>query len=96
MKDFDSSLYDAILMDAITPKCAISIKKAVQASNELVTLGSSPTMCNAYKLHLHRVQMICCSNVWSSGMKKLTKKDQQWLNSNARYLKVTETMWEGA
>ena len=96
LKDFDNALYDAILLDEITPKCAISIKKAVQASNELVTLGSSPTMCNAYKLHLHRVQIICCSNVWSSDMKKLNKTDQQWLVRNARYLKVSEALWQEA
>jgi hypothetical protein len=65
----------------------------VQASNELVTLGSSPTMCNAYKLHLHRVQIICCSNVWMSDLKKLNKKDAKWLMSNCRYVNVTEALW---
>ena len=93
LKEFNSAKHDAILLDEITPKCAISIKKAVQASNELVTLGSSPTMCNAYKLHLHRVQIICCSNVWMSDLKKLNKKDAQWLMSNCRYVKVTEALW---
>ena len=93
LKEFDSAKHDAILMDEITPKCAISIKKAVQASNELVTLGSSPTMCNAYKLHLHRVQIICCSNVWMSDLKKLNKKDAKWLMSNCRYVNVTEALW---
>jgi hypothetical protein len=93
LKEFNSAKHDAILLDEITPKCAISIKKAVQASNELVTLGSSPTMCNAYKLHLHRVQIICCSNVWVSDLKKLNKKDAKWLLSNSRYVKVTEALW---
>ena len=93
LKEFNSAKHDAILLDEITPKCAISIKKTVQASNELVTLGSSPTMCNAYKLHLHRVQIICCSNVWMSDLKKLNKKDAKWLMSNCRYVNVTEALW---
>ena len=94
LKEFTSEKYDAILLDEITPKVAISIKKAVQASNEIVTLGSSPTMCSAYKLHLHRVQIICCSNVWMSEMPTLSKMDANWLMSNCRYVAVTDSMWQ--
>ena len=93
LKEYDGALYDAILMDEITPKCAIGIKKAMQASNELVTLGSSPTMCSAYTVHLHRCQIICCSNVWKAGLKKLNKADRNWLIANSFYVSVTEAMW---
>ena len=71
LKDFDSSIYTSILFDELDPKHAIQMKKALQASNELVTLGSSPTMQCAYTVHLHRVQLIICSNVWKVGLNKM-------------------------
>ena len=93
LKTFDSTIHDAVLLNEITAKCAIGIKKATQASNELVTLGSGPTMCSAYAVRLHRCQIIRCSNVWSSAIKKLSKADQKWLTANAVLFKVTESMW---
>lgn len=93
LKDYDPVFHDAILMDEITPQCAINIKKGMQASNELVTLGSSPTMCSAYTVHLHRCQIICCSNVWRTSLKKLKKPDREWLIANSYYVNVKEALW---
>ena len=96
LKYFDSQIYSAILFDELDPKCAIQMKKALQASNEMVTLASSPTMQCAYTVHLHRVQLIICSNVWKVGLNKMkgSRADREWLEDNAVYVAVKENMWD--
>jgi hypothetical protein len=94
LKEYDPKEHSAILLDEVTPRCCISIKKAMQASNEMVTLAVSPTMCNSYSVHLHRCQIICCSNVWAESLRKLKKADRSWLQKNCYFVKVTEPMWE--
>ena len=96
LKDFDSQIYSAILFDELEPTCAIQMKKALQASNEMVTLASSPTMQCAYTVHLHRVQLIICSNVWKVGLNKMKgqRADREWLEDNAVYVAVKENMWD--
>ena len=76
--------------------CHSNEKKALQASSEMVTLASSPTMQCAYTVHLHRVQLIICSNVWKVGLNKMkgSKADREWLEDNAVYVAVKENMWD--
>ncbi len=94
LREFDASQHKAILLDELAPKAAIGLKKLLQASNEVVVLGTSPTMVNAYTLHVHRVQIIVCTNVWVSGLKKLKKHDREWLEKNSYHVLVQEPMWQ--
>jgi hypothetical protein len=94
LREFDASQHKAILLDELAPKAAIQLKKLLQASNEVVVLGTSPTMVNAYTLHVHRVQIIVCTNVWMSGLKKLKKHDREWLEKNSYHVLVQEPMWQ--
>lgn len=93
MRKFRSEKFKAILLDELSPQAAIRCKKMLQASNELVTMGVSPTMVASYCIHLWRTQVIVCSNVWASGLKKMKKKDRDWLVKNAIYIRVSEPMW---
>ncbi len=93
LRMFDREAHAAIVLDEIRPQVAITFKKALQASNELVTLGSSPTMCSAYNLYLHRVMIICCSNTWADDLPRMCKVDRDWLESNSVYVEVAKAMW---
>ena len=93
LRMFDRENHLAIVLDEIRPQVAITFKKALQASNELVTLGSSPTMCSAYNLYLHRVMIICCSNTWADDLAHMKPVDRDWLESNSVYVEVAEPMW---
>ena len=94
MKSHDAVEHDTILLDEISPGVAIKIKKAMQASNELVTMGASPTMCSSYTVHLHRCQIICCSNVWAAGLKRCKKEDRAWLEANSCFVAVKSSLWQ--
>ena len=61
------SSQEAILLGELIPEKAIEYKQTLQASNELVTLGSSPTMSNSYTVHLHRVCIMVCCYLLSRG-----------------------------
>jgi hypothetical protein len=82
-----------VLFDELSPRAAIGLKKVLQASNEICTMGVSPTMMNAYSVYLHRTQIVVCTNVWRSGLKKLKKEDREWLCANSTYVRVSEPMW---
>lgn len=93
MRGFDSVLHSAIIFDELSPKAGIALKKCLQASNEPVMMAVSPTMVSSYIVHLWRAQLIVCTNLWSSGLKKLKKVDRDWLQRNSVYVAVREPLW---
>jgi len=95
LKGFDAAEYSNILLDELRPCAAMSLKKALQASSELVTLGASPTMVASYQVHLHRVAIVVCCNLWKTELDRLPAADRDWLVANSVYLYVGEPMWVG-
>ena len=63
LRSFDSEKYSAIVLDELSPKQAVVLKKLLQASNEPVVLGVSPTMVSSYTVHVWRARIIVSTNL---------------------------------
>jgi len=94
LRDFDSGTYSGLLLDELSPRHAISLKKPLQASNELATMGVSPTMMSAYTIHTWKVRIVVCTNLWKTGLRKMKKVDRRWLEANSIYVPVGEPLWQ--
>ena len=93
LRDFDGERFSSILFDELSPKEGIKLKKVLQSSNEPTVLGVSPTMMNAYTVHVWRTRIIVCTNLWATGTKKMRKVDRNWLAKNSVYISVKEPLW---
>ena len=80
------------MLGELIPEKAIEYKQTLQASNELVTLGSSPTMSNSYTVHLHRVCIMVCCNFCREGLQRCLSVDRDWLEETSFYLAVKAPM----
>lgn len=96
LRQYDSEKHRCILFDELGPKCAMTLKKCLQAGNDMVTLGSSPTMSHSYELHVWRVCMIICCNTWRAELRQLPHVDVEWLNTNSVLVEVAEPLWQDA
>lgn len=94
LRSFDSTLFDVLLFDELQAEAAIGIKKLLQASNDLCTLGSSPTNQHAYTVRLHRVKLVIASNHWREDLRCLPTPDQNWLRDNSVYVFVDRKLYE--
>jgi hypothetical protein len=94
LRGFKNSQFDTIILDELCPSRAMLLKKALQSSNEVITLGSSPTMVSSYHVRLFAVRIIICCNLWASQLEVMSPEDQDWLAKNTFYLKVDSKMWE--
>jgi hypothetical protein len=93
LRDFDNNKHCAILFDELSPKAALTLKKCLQASNDTVMLGASPTMSHAYSLHLFKVAMVICCNNWQEQLVSLTASEVEWLTTNCFYIAVDRPLW---
>ena len=93
LRDFDGDRFSAILFDELSAKEGIKLKKCLQASNEPVVMGVSPTMMSAYTVHVYRTRIIVCTNLWAGGVRNLNKLDRDWMNKNSVYIAVKEPLW---
>lgn len=93
LRAFDPMQHKAILLDELSPERAIELKKLLQSSNEVVTLGASPTMSHAYELHVHGCMIMICTNEWAVGLARLRGCDRDWLVHNSIYVHVSGPMW---
>jgi hypothetical protein len=94
LRGFKNSQFDTIVLDELCPSRAMLLKKALQSSNEVITLGSSPTMVSSYHVRLFAVRIIICCNLWKSQLEVMSPEDQDWLAKNTFYLKVDSQMWQ--
>jgi len=93
LREFNSDKHCAILFDELSPKAALMLKKCLQASNDTVQLGASPTMSHAYSLHLFKVAMVICCNNWQEQIVSLTPSEVEWLTTNCFYIAVDGPLW---
>lgn len=93
LREFDSDKHCAILFDELSPRAALTLKKCLQASNDTVQLGASPTMSHAYSLHLFKVAMVICCNNWQEQLVSLTTSEVEWLTTNCFYVAVDGPLW---
>ena len=93
LREFNSDKHCAILFDELSPKAALMLKKCLQASNDTVQLGASPTMSHAYSLHLFKVAMVICCNNWQEQILSLTTSEVEWLTTNCFYIAVDGPLW---
>lgn len=94
LRGYTSEAHDCIVLDELSPLFAIQIKKLLQASNEVVTLGSSPTMSHSYQVHAHRCMIIVCSNVWAAEMAAIPPHHREWLADNSVVVEIAQEMFE--
>ena len=93
LRSFDSEKYSAIVLDELSPKQVVVLKKLLQASNEPVVLGVSPTTVSSYTVHVWRTRIIVSTNLWNAGMRRLPKVDSAWLRKNSVYVAVQSPLW---
>ena len=94
LRGHSSEAHDCIVLDELSPHFAIQLKKLLQASNEVVTLGSSPTMSHSYQVHVHRCMIIVCSNVWAAEMAAIPLHHRNWLADNSVVVEIAQEMFE--
>ena len=83
-----------LILDEMTPTCAVTLKKILQASNDDAVLGTSPTMLHAYVVNSYRTMIIITTNTWATGLLGMPKHDVEWLQMNCVYIHVVEPLWE--
>lgn len=93
MREFSYERHQLVVLDEISPAACISLKRLLQATNELCVLGVSPTLQHAYRVYCYRTMFVVCTNCWESGMKELGKDDQEWLTANSIAILVDEPLW---
>jgi len=93
LRSFDADKHRAILFDELSPKAALTLKKCLQAGNDTVQLGASPTMVHAYSLHVFKVEMVICCNNWQEELTTLSASEVEWLTTNCFYCAVDGPLW---
>jgi hypothetical protein len=94
MRSFNRRHHEVVLFDEIKATTVVSVKKLVQSSIDVVSLGSSQTNMNLYRIWCHRTKMICASNRWKAELSSLDAPDREWLEKNTVYIFVDRPLWE--
>lgn len=95
LREFRATVHRLVLFDEASPQMVLRQRKLFQACASWVELGCSTTNCHAYKVWLHGVLLVVCSNDWSAAVARLEEVDRRWLGANSVVLTVTEPMWVG-
>ena len=94
MRSFNRRHHQVVLFDEIKATTVVSVKKLFQSSIDVVSLGSSQTNMNLYRIWCHRTKMICASNRWAAELRSLDAPDREWLEKNTVYIFVDRPLWE--
>ena len=94
MRSFNRRYHEVVLFDEIKATTVLSVKKLFQSSIDVVSLGSSQTNMNLYRIWCHRTKMICASNRWKAELTSLEAPDREWLEKNTVYIFVDRPLWE--
>ena len=92
MSKFNNVDYEMLLLDELHPRNAIQMKKVLQSSVDVCTMGVSPTMQHSYEVLVHRVQIVISTNTWMN-CEKMTDEDKEWLHLNCVYVEVDTKLW---
>ena len=84
MRSFNRRHHDVVLFDEIKATTVVSVKKLFQSSIDVVSLGSSQTNMNLYRIWCHRTKMICASNRWKAELSSLDAPDREWLEKKTQ------------
>ena len=93
LRSFTWGKHGLILFDEVEPSMVAASRKLFQAGNCEVQLGGSATGCYGYSRYLHRVRMVCCSNLWSCGLAELVPDDRAWIEANSLHVVVDSPLW---
>lgn len=93
LRGFDRTKHDAILFDEAPASMILQQRRLFQAPPERVELGTSTTNCHSYKVYVHRIAMIICSNHFQAQLMELNKDEAKWLKENSFYVDPTTRMW---
>ena len=94
MRSFNRRHHELVLFDEIKATTVLSVKKLFQSSIDVVSLGSSQTNMNLYRIWAHRAKRICASNRWKAELTGLEAPDREWLDKNTVYIFVDRPLWE--
>ena len=82
------------MFDEASVQMVLANKKLMQAPAAEVALGSSSTNIYSYKVWVHSVLLIVCSNTWMRVLGALSEEDREWLQTNSVVIQVTEPLWK--
>ncbi len=96
LRKFNRRLHKVIVLDEISPKQAIVLKKILQCSNDDALMGASPTMQHAYVVNTYRTMIVITTNTWQAGIGKMPGADYEWLQANSVVINVQQPLWKQA
>jgi hypothetical protein len=85
LKEFDPQRHSCILFDEVNSRQVLSNKMVFQAGVDPVTLGQSACNAHSYKVWLHAVPMMLCSNDFQMEDRpgqRMAAEDVEWLVAN--------------
>jgi hypothetical protein len=81
-----------VILDELSATSAIACKKMLQASNDIVNLGTSPTMQFSFSMTCWKTMFVVASNTWKSDLVAMRPCDKAWLEMNSVYIEVKEPL----
>jgi len=93
MRKFNPAVHRMVILDELSATSAIACKKMLQASNDIVNLGTSPTMQFSFALTCWKTMFVVASNTWQSDLAAMRQCDKAWLELNAVYIEVKEPLF---
>jgi hypothetical protein len=94
LRGFRRAVHRLLVLDEISCRSALLLKKILQASNDDCLMGASPTMQHAYVVNTYRTMIVITTNTWSSGLSRVAMPDHEWLTANSVYVEVTAPLWK--
>jgi hypothetical protein len=93
MRLFEPPEHKMVILDELRASSAVLLKKMLQASNDVIQLGTSPTMQFAYSKNCWRTMFVICTNTWAFDLKSLDECDVKWLEVNSVYIAVDRPLF---
>jgi hypothetical protein len=93
MRRFDRHVHKLVVLDELKAHTAIELKKMLQASNDVISLGTSPTMQFSFGVNCWRTMFVVATNTWKEDLQKLRPCDASWLDLNSVYIAVTQPLF---
>ena len=93
MRKFNPAVHKMVILDEFSATSGIACKKMLQASNDIVNLGTSPTMQFSFSLTCWKTMFVVASNTWKSDLVAMRPCDKAWLELNSVYIEVKEPLF---
>ncbi len=93
MRAYRYGQHGLVLFDEVSPLQVAKQRKLFQSGTAEVQLGCSSTNIYSYTVFLHAIRLVCCSNVWSEQLEKMSPGDADWVRKNGVHIKVDRPLY---